>query len=210
MSEQLTIFEERNWQQEIASLCDKLVEKHELPNKSLYLAENMGRKGKVDNSNKVISYSICIYEPEYPEIAGKEKDPSRNTVISNIKINELKTKEDRFEVLVRDVATDFVGLIPCMKDQGSVKGSYFRKFSFEKTQLNSVMDKWLEYLENLIEYELRTYVSKATRFACCSHFVECSDAKKCVHPNKLYGCACYYKVNLDQGKIFYGKNKNID
>ena len=121
VSEQLKLFEERDWQAEIAKLCEKLVEKHELPSNSLYLAKNMGREGKyADNSNKVISYSICIYEPEYPEIKGAEKDPSRNTVITNIKIVELKTKEDRFEVLVRDTATDFVGLIPCMEDKGPV------------------------------------------------------------------------------------------
>ena len=213
MSKQINLFdmEDRNWQEEISTLCDRMVEAHQLPQKSLYLAKNMGREGKVsDKRDTVISYSICIYEPEYPEVSGKEKDPSRNTVITNIKIVELKTKEDRFEVLVRDTSTDFVGPIPGMKDRGAVPKTYFRKFTFEKSQLNTVLDGWLEYLERLIEYELRTYVSKATRFACCSHFIECSDAKKCVHANKLYACACYYKANLDAGRIFYGKNKNID
>lgn len=212
MSEQLNLFdmEERNWQDEISALCDRMVEEHQLPQNSLYLAKNMGREGKEDKRDVVISYSICIYEPEYPEVSGKEKDPSRNTVITNIRIRELKKLDNRFEVLVKDSSTDFVGAIPGMKDAGSVKNTYFHKFTFEQSQLNKVLDDWLEYLERLVEYELKTYVSKATRFACCSHFIECSDAKKCVHTNKLYACACYYKANLDAGKIFYGKNRNID
>lgn len=212
MSEQLSIFgiEDRDWQKEISGLCDRLVEEHQLPKKSLYLAKNMGREGKQDKRDKVISYSICIYEPEYPEVPNKDKDPSRNTVITNIKIVELKTKDDRFEVLVRDTSTDFVGAIPGMEDKGTVPKTYFRKFTFDQSELNSVLDGWLDYIERLVAYELRTYDSKATRFACCSHFIECSDAKKCVHTNKLYACACYYKANLDSGKIFYGKNRNID
>ena len=211
-AEQMNLFdiEERNWQEEISSLCDRLVQFHELPKNSLYLAKNMGREGKIaDKRDTVVSYSICIYEPEYPEVSSTEKDPSRNTVIMNIKIVELKTKANRFEVLVRDTSTDFVGMIPGMKDSGPVSKTYFRKFTFDESQLCKVLDGWLDYIEKLVEYELRTYVSKATRFACCSHFVECSDAKKCVHKNKLYACACFYKANLDAGKIFYGKNKNI-
>lgn len=212
-NEQINIFdlEDRNWQEEISALCDRLVDLHQLPKNSLYLAKNMGREGKAaDKRDTVVSYSICIYEPEYPEVLGTEKDPSRNTVIMNIKIVELKTKDDRFEVLVRDTSTDFVGMIPGMKDAGPVSKTYFRKFTFDRSQLNMLLDGWLDYIKQLVEYELRTYVSKATRFACCSHFIECSDAKKCVHTNKLYACACFYKANLDAGKVFYGKNRNVD
>ena len=208
-NQQLSI--KRDWQQEIEALCKRLVDLHKLPKDSIYLAKNMGREGKVaDKRDTVISYSICIYEPEYPEIPKKAKDPSRNTVITNIKIVELKTKSNRFEVLVRDNAVDFVGAIPGMNDDGLVPKSYFHKYSFSINELDSIIDGWLDYIERLTEYELKTYVSKATRFACCSHFIECSDAKRCVHTNKLYACACYYKANLDSGKIFYGKNRNTD
>lgn len=46
-------------------------------------------------------------------------------------------------------------------------------------------------------------------FACCSRFVACSDAKKCIHPNPIFAASCIYRKNLEQGKIFYGKNKTI-
>lgn len=46
-------------------------------------------------------------------------------------------------------------------------------------------------------------------FGCCGRYVECSDAKQCIHPDKLFARACAYRRNLEKGKIFYGKNKNI-
>ncbi len=47
------------------------------------------------------------------------------------------------------------------------------------------------------------------QFGCCSRFVECSDAKRCVHPDILFAAACIYRRNLEDGKIFYGKNRNV-
>lgn len=46
-------------------------------------------------------------------------------------------------------------------------------------------------------------------FGCCSRFVECSDNKKCVHPDEKVAQGCMYKSNLEQGRIFYGKNCNV-
>ena len=45
-------------------------------------------------------------------------------------------------------------------------------------------------------------------FACCSRYVECSDAKKCTNPSFMMALSCAYKKNLEAGRIFYGKNKN--
>ena len=47
------------------------------------------------------------------------------------------------------------------------------------------------------------------RFGCCSRYVECSDKKECINPNFLMSRACGYRRNLEAGRIFYGKNKNI-
>lgn len=45
-------------------------------------------------------------------------------------------------------------------------------------------------------------------FGCCSRYEECSNAKHCIHPDKLTAIACSYRKNLEKGKIFYGLNKN--
>lgn len=43
-------------------------------------------------------------------------------------------------------------------------------------------------------------------FDCCSRYVECSDAKKCINPNADLALECAYRINLKHGRIFYGKN----
>lgn len=68
----------------------------------------------------------------------------------------------------------------------------------------------VNYIRANTKYSLANYESKASTFGCCSRFNDCSDAKKCVHENKLYSKACMYRRHLDSGKIFYGKNRNID
>ena len=48
-------------------------------------------------------------------------------------------------------------------------------------------------------------------FGCCSHYRECSDAKKCVIAGlegHEYYVHCLYMKNLEEGNIFYGKNAN--
>lgn len=45
-------------------------------------------------------------------------------------------------------------------------------------------------------------------FACCNDFVACSDAQQCIHPDDPFYNGCYYRVNLEAGRIFYGKNAN--
>lgn len=47
-------------------------------------------------------------------------------------------------------------------------------------------------------------------FACCNDFLKCSDAKQCLYPQDRFYNGCYYRKNLEAGRIFYGKNKNID
>ncbi len=46
-------------------------------------------------------------------------------------------------------------------------------------------------------------------FGCCGRFVACSDAGKCLHPDKLFAIACSYRRHLEAGRIFYGKNCNV-
>ena len=49
----------------------------------------------------------------------------------------------------------------------------------------------------------------AESFGCCSRFNECSDAKKCISPYPDLAEGCMYRTNLEAGRIFYGKNRNV-
>lgn len=46
-------------------------------------------------------------------------------------------------------------------------------------------------------------------FGCCSRYEACSDAGHCIHPDIMFAAQCAYRENLANGRIFYGKNKNI-
>lgn len=47
-------------------------------------------------------------------------------------------------------------------------------------------------------------------FSCCSRYMECSDAKICIHPDKTAALGCFYRKVLHSGRVFYGENRNID
>lgn len=44
---------------------------------------------------------------------------------------------------------------------------------------------------------------------CCSRYMECSNARKCVHPDPSFALVCGYRKKLVKGIIFYGENRNI-
>lgn len=46
-------------------------------------------------------------------------------------------------------------------------------------------------------------------FDCCSRYMGCSNAKKCIHPDIMMASQCTYRQNLNAGRIFYGENRNV-
>lgn len=68
-----------------------------------------------------------------------------------------------------------------------------------------------DYMEKLKEskHELFRNTITAT-FACCNDFERCSDAGKCLKTGDRMYNGCLYRKNLEAGRIFYGKNKNIE
>ena len=47
-------------------------------------------------------------------------------------------------------------------------------------------------------------------FDCCSRYEACSDAGACIHPDKSFALGCGYRKILHSGKIYYGKNRNVN
>lgn len=58
-------------------------------------------------------------------------------------------------------------------------------------------------------YEQRRSQVSGDTFGCCNDHVRCSDAGYCLHLKDREYWGCYYRKNLEAGRIFYGKNKNI-
>lgn len=182
------------WQQNVRTILEKMISEKELPEKAISLVTNYARDGK-----KITSYSISIYEPDYPILSNSPKDPTRNSIALNI-----KDKGARVELQISKSRVNEIG-VPVDAE------TKISKTDNSNVQVILPIDSpnLLDYIKQNVEYALDNYTSKASSFGCCSLFVECSDAKHCIHENKLYSKACEYRKNLEMGRIFYGKNKTI-
>lgn len=60
----------------------------------------------------------------------------------------------------------------------------------------------IECISKLIQSYVETF-EPSEKFGCCHRFKECSAEGKCLHPNLFYAKACWYRKNLESGKVFY-------
>lgn len=60
-----------------------------------------------------------------------------------------------------------------------------------------------------LRMHLEQLCSKCRTIGCCSRYELCSDARSCVHTDPEVAIKCWYRSNLQAGRVFYGKNKNI-
>lgn len=72
-------------------------------------------------------------------------------------------------------------------------------------------DEVKKFIDNTSILIVKAYenLTDGIPFSCCSRYEACSDAKHCIHPDTVHSRSCIYRKNLENGKIFYGKNKNI-
>lgn len=199
VNETLSIFgnDQIIFYQKIQQILDDIINSHDLPENSIHLYSNISSKG--ENAGKETSKSICIFEPEYPPREHVKKTLGKNFIIMNIK----NLDNNRYELLIRPKQHTAIDLPVSAIQKETKTDQNFLHFIF-----NSNDSSVLDYIRKNILYCLSNYEATSS-FGCCSRFIECSDAKKCVHVNKIYSMGCKYRKNLDAGKIFYGKNKNI-
>lgn len=180
-----------DYKNKIQHTLDELILQYGLLPNSLLICENLSKDKK-----RITSYSISIYEREYPQINISITDSTRNSTVLNFKI-----KEDSFELIVgnnqfKNVACPATATIKQLSSDTLNVHIMFSGFS----------EELVDYIKNNTKYALEHYVSKASSFGCCSLYEKCSNAKKCLHENLLYSKACQYRKNLENGKIFYGVN----
>ena len=82
-----------------------------------------------------------------------------------------------------------------------------RNIRFETTEVLKIVQDNINIIKNT--YSVFMLESDDDMFGCCSSYMECSDKKRCIKDND-FSRNCYYRKNLEMGKIFYGKNRNID
>ncbi len=194
------------WKYEVRDMLEDLIQEYELPAGSVYMKDNFGQKST--ERDVPISYTVCIWEPDYPPIPNEK--PGQNKNVLTISSGKGKLHGDELILSVREIQEGDLHMFLPEDAELSPQTKTDKDSGFVKIYIKRSSPNLAEYIRRNAIYCIRGYVSKATRFGCCSKFVQCSDARKCLHENKLYSKACMYRDNLDQGRIFYGKNRNID
>lgn len=119
----------------------------------------------------------------------------------------LKITFQKAKMFVEIRKLDCVNLDKLSKEFKNVK--YKENELYVKIYLDSIEDinKLDTEVKEIYKY---LYSNEPTdSFGCCSRYIECSDSLKCTNADKKFAKGCQYKGNLESGKIFYGKNKNI-
>ena len=192
------------WQDSIRIMLKELIEKYELPKNSLYLSDNKGQK----DPSLTISYSICIWEPNYPTTP--EDKPMQNQLVLTITPSTAKSRPDDLDLSIReDQERELRKFLPKDAQILTQTKSDIATKSI-RIRFKNDSDSLVGYTKENTKYCIEHYVSKEASFGCCGLFEKCSDAKKCIHENRLYSKACIYRNRLEQGFIYYGKNRNID
>jgi DNA polymerase-3 subunit epsilon len=192
-----------DWRYYVKEMLDELITEYDLPPKSLCMSDNKAQK----DNNVTISHTVYIWEQDYPPT--DKKLPEMNKVVMNISLSKIKSRPDALDLYLRadqeialiDIIPNDAEVLPQTKSDLSTGTIRIR---FDKHS-NTLVD----YIRENVRYCLANYESKAGRFGCCHRYIECSDAKKCIHENLLYAKACAYRRNLEEGRVFYGPNKNV-
>lgn len=75
-----------------------------------------------------------------------------------------------------------------------------------RVNINSVSD--IDKMSQQI-IEIFSSLTVPVTFDICSRYMECSNQKRCIHPDKQHSRECSYRRKLESGIIFYGSNRNV-
>lgn len=69
-------------------------------------------------------------------------------------------------------------------------------------EFNELNEETIQFIKSIAIYYVNNF-EPSDKFGCCGKYIECSKVGKCIHENKFYAKACWYRKNLESGKIFY-------
>lgn len=113
----------------------------------------------------------------------------------------LKLRKDARYVEVPMESKDTVQELGSLSGQKEVSGGFWRvKLGPEPVREHA--DILARVLQNAVDRMPKDW-------DCCSRYMECSNAKRCIHPDPSFALACGYRKILASGKIYYGENRNV-
>lgn len=195
---QINLFE-TGWIDIINRVITEITKNEELPSGALQLIENLSR-----DKEKVSSYSVAVLKPDYP----KGVNPNGRAKNTLLNIKSASKKNDTADTLIVSIPDSVLPMVnsrfpnlPLVKKKSD---------SLTRANIASDSDELKDFFNFLVKAVLDKYFTEGSdAFGCCSRYEACSDAKKCLHENKLYARNCIYGAHLADGRIFYGKNRNI-
>lgn len=167
--------------------------------------ENMIKKVEIDNFN---IYDVCEKKEKLKLNDDYKGDTFSFKIFENnilLKYNFMKKISDFIEIrYINDL------ILERIKEKIS-NVQYKENDLYIRVSIDDIdqLDVLEQEIQDIFSEMFLQYMSTAESFGCCSKYVECSDEKRCVQNDVRLRCSCIYKKNLDSGKIFYGKNKNI-
>lgn len=177
------------WMGSVQKSINRIIKDNELPADSIILEAN-----KSKTEDMITSYSIKVCGYDYPT----SKD-SKSTLF-NIK-HIIKSDVKLLEIVCPN---SFCAGVDCPTN------AVYKTLASDKqntyVRINKDSDELQGFMEIIIKAALDNFSATAASFACCGKYVECSDAGKCLHENKLFSKGCSYRKNLESGRFFYGKN----
>lgn len=78
---------------------------------------------------------------------------------------------------------------------------------FIRVHFDSIQD--IEKMQEGILTAIKS-ISAPPSFDICSRYEKCSNELRCLHPDPRHSLECTYRKKLQDGIVFFGKNRNID
>lgn len=83
--------------------------------------------------------------------------------------------------------------------------SDFTRIIFNDNDFEKITKYLFQFSEKYVDEH---YVPDYT-FDCCAFYMQCSDARSCVNPDRIHAKSCTYREKLENGIIFFGENRNV-
>lgn len=197
--EQMSIFDSANqsWQDFVNEAISQIEIEDDIPNNSVLIDANYSRDG-----SEITSYSLFIRKPDYPK--GVNASGSIKTSLCNIQFAG-KTGSKKIVFCLPESALHVI------MSEWNIEIKRRKSENFVRVIIDPINPYFGVFCKAVIKELVDRYLREGSGngFGCCHLYNECSDAKRCLHENKLYARGCQYYYNLNAGRIFYGKNKSI-
>ena len=165
--------------------------------------ESIISKVTIDDSN---IYEECSDAEKLQLIENNDNSTSYKILKNNIllKYSPRKKTEDLVSIRICDeIISDLKLKIPNLKIDNN---STYARFNISNIDDINKINEEIQFVFKKLFID---YIKSNLSFGCCSHYIECSDNLKCINPDIKLKLGCQYKTNLDNKRIFYGKNSVI-